>query len=148
MALQTQSSGQSPQDAYNNIRNVARGVRAQGITALAQMQSTNINTPFVYSVLDTLNYLKGQLMMGIGVSGLDSYATAQGYNGSMVADCNAVIAAATAVIVWVYENFPTANGFVQGETLNEDGTRTPAQFTPAQTGGFQVALAAFNATIN
>ena len=147
MALQTQNTALAPSDAYNFIRGNAQNVKALAQNALAVMQGGSISSLFVFSMLDQLIGIINSLTTLKAVSGLDAYATAQGYSGTLSADCTTCANAATTCINWVVTNFPASGGFLQAETLNADGTRTPRQFTSAQTAGLQANLQAFIATI-
>jgi hypothetical protein len=139
----------SPSDAYNNIRNLAGGLKMEAQNALSNMQANNIDTNYVYRLLDYLNNFITQINQWKATTGLDSYATGQGYVGSMSADCTTATNAAQACINWVVTNFPTGTGgYLLGNTLNADGSRTSRQFTPTQTAGLQTAFNNFIATIS
>jgi hypothetical protein len=147
MALQTTNTALSPQDAYNMIRSNAASVKAQAQNALASLQAGSVTTTFIFQMLDQLGSIINALTLWKAVTGLNTYATAQGYTGTLVTDCTTCTTAATACITWVVQNFPASAGFLQSETLNADGTRTPRSFTTAQTAGLQTALTSFIATI-
>lgn len=147
MVLQTASTGLSPQDAYNMIRGNAAGVKAQAQNALLSLQAGSVTSDFIFRMLDQFGGIIAALNSWKATNGLDGYATAQGYTGSLVSDATACANAATACISWVVANFPNAAGFLQSETLNADGSRTPRSFTSAQTAGLQTNLQAFIATI-
>lgn len=136
-----------PGDAYGLIRGNATGYKAQAQNALASAQGGPINTDFVFRMLDQVAGAINALTIWKAVAGLDAYATSQSYPQSIVGDCNASITAAQAIISWVTTNFPSSGGFLQGYTLNADGSRTPRSFTTAQTAGLQTALTNFIATI-
>jgi hypothetical protein len=147
MALQTASTSLSPQDAYNMIRSNAASVKAQAQNALLSLQGGSVQTGFIFSMLDQLSGIIAALNTWKLISGLDSYATAQGYTGSLAADCGTCSTAATACISWVVQNFPASGGFLQAESINADGSRTQRSFTSVQTAGLQTNLQAFIATI-
>jgi hypothetical protein len=147
MALQTQNSGLSPSDAYNNIRGVAANAKAQAANALTTLAGT-VDTSFIFPMLDQLRGFIASINTWKAIAGLDSYATAQGYTGSLNADCTTATNAAQGCITWVFTNFPTSGGFLQAETLNADGSRTLRTFTTAQTAGLQTALQSFVQTIS
>lgn len=146
MALQTANTSLSPQDVYNLIRANAQSIKAQAQNALITL-SGPVQTTFIFQVLDQLAGIIAALNQWKAVNGLDAYATQQGYTGSLVADCGSCVTAAQACIAWIVANFPAANGFLQSEALNADGSRTPRSFTSAQTAGLQTNLQAFIATI-
>lgn len=148
MALVTQNSQTGPADAYQLIRGSAMGARQQANAAVGELAGGDVQAPWIFSVLDQFRSFISNMQGWSGVSGLDTYATGQGYSGSMSADCSTCITAAQAVITWVVNNFPASGGYLQSETLNSDGTRTLRQFTPTQTAGFQTALNNFIATIS
>jgi len=135
-------------DAYNLIRGTAVGVKQMAQTYVNQLQGGNVDPTFVFRVLDQTHSFISQMQSWQGISGLDAYATNQGYSGSMSADIGTCITAAQAMTAWVVNNFPTAGGYLQAESLNTDGSRTLRQFTPAQTAGWVTAINAFIATIN
>jgi hypothetical protein len=133
-----------------NLQNVAYGAKSQAQNAVITMQTGSINTTFVFQMLDQLNGIIGLLNSVSGITGLNTYATAQcpGYVGTLTTDITAVVNAAQAVINWTVANFPVdAQGFLQAFKLNADGSRAPASFTPAQTTGLVTVLQAFIATI-
>ncbi len=135
-------------DAYTAIRYNAAGYKAQAQNALASCQAGPVNSDFVFRLLDQTAAAINALTQWESVSGLNTYATNQGYAGTMTTDCGAVITAAQAILSWVVANFPTSGGFLQAYTLNADGSRTPRSFTSAQTAGLQTALINFIATIS
>src|SRR4029077_4804931 len=148
MPLNTQTTQVGPTEAYSLIRSNALGMKQQASGYLSSLQGGNVTTTFAFQVLDqTRNFINNMQAWG-AVNGLDAYATGQGYSGSMAADVTTCVTAAQAVIAWAVSNFPSAGGFLQGESLNADGSRTQRQFTPAQTGGWQTAVSNFIATIN
>lgn len=147
MPLQTANSGLSPQDAFIAIRSNAAGVKAQAQNALISLQAGPVSSDFIFRMLDQLASIIAALNAWEAIAGLDSYATEQGYTGSLAGDCATCSTAATACITWVVTNFPASSGFLQSHTLNADGSRTPRSFTSAQTAGLQTNLQAFIATI-
>lgn len=144
-------ANQSMASVLNQLQLFAAGIRQQAAAASASAAANSINTAFVFSMLDQLSAIIATLNTYKNVIGLNAYATANipGYAGTLTTDITAVINAAQACISWVSTNFPKdAGGFIQAYTLNADGTRTMALFTPAQTAGLQTALNALVATIN
>jgi hypothetical protein len=135
-------------EAYAAIRANAAGWKAQAQNANASLAAGSINTDFVFRMLDQLNTIIVSLNLWKAVSGLDTYATGQGYTGTMSTDCTATVTAAQTCIYWVVTNFPTSGGFLQDYSLNADGTRTPRSFTSVQTAGLQTNLTSFVATIS
>lgn len=136
-------------EAFAAIRANAAGWKAQAQNANISLAAGNVDTNFVFRMLDQLNGAITALTLWKAVTGLDAYAIGQAYTGTMSSDCAATITAAQACIAWIVANFPAdAGGFLQGFTLNADGTRTPRSFTPANTAGLQADLAAFVATIS
>jgi hypothetical protein len=146
MTLQSSNVMQAG-DAYNLIRGNASGWKAQAQNANASLAAGSVDTNFVFRMLDQLNTIIVSLNAWKAVTGLDTYATGQGYTGTMSADCLATVNAAQACINWVVTNFPASGGFLQGFTLNADGSRTARTFTSAQTAGLQTNLTSFVATI-
>ncbi len=135
-------------EAFTAIRVNAAGWRAQAQNANISLAAGNVDTNFIFRMLDQLNGAITALTTWKAVTGLDTYATAQAYTGTMSSDCAATITAAQTCITWVVTNFPASGGFLQGYSLNADGTRTARTFTPANTAGLQTNLTAFVATIS
>lgn len=149
MALQTANTAFSANEAFVAIRNNAGGVKAQAQNALAVLQAGSVNADFVFRMLDHLAGIVASLNQLKVISGLDSYATAQGYSGTLSADCTAAANAAQGCITWVVNNFPKDSGniWLLSHQLNADGSRTARSFSSAQTAGLQTNLQTFIATI-
>lgn len=145
MALQS-SNTMLAGEAFAAIRSNAVGYKAQAQNALLTLAGT-VNTDFIFRMLDQLSGAIAALNQWKATSGLDAFATAQGYSGTMSTDCSTAVTAAQACISWVVTNFPNSGGFLQSHTLNADGSRTPRTFTTGQTAGLQTALSNFIATI-
>lgn len=135
--------------ALNTVQNYAAQAKDRATSAVATMAAGNVDTTFVFSLLDGLNGLIANLNAVKNTAGFDAYATAQvpGYAGTMSADITATVTAAQACIDWVVTNFPANSGFLLGQSLNADGSRTMRGFTPAQTTGFRTVLNSLLATI-
>lgn len=134
-------------DSFKSIRDNVTGWKAQAQNALSSCQAGSVNSDFVFRLLDQTAGAITALTAWKATTGLDTYATGQGYPTTLTTDCNACITAAQVIISWVVANFPASGGFLQSHTLNADGSRTPRSFTPAQTAGLQTALTNFIATI-
>lgn len=151
MGLQTQlGSGLSPSDAYNAIRGFAQTAKNVAQNTLAALQAGPVNTAFAFTMIDQLNVFIGNVTTWKSVTGLDAYATAQGYQGTMSADCTTAINAAQACVNWMVANFPAeVDGYIKAYKFNvADGTRLPNSFTSVQTAGLQTSLQSFIATIS
>jgi hypothetical protein len=150
MALQTtQGTSYSPSDAFNAVRSQAFSSKVLAQSYLTALQTTSVDANWVFNLLDQIRSLISVLTTWAAVPGLDAYATAQGYTGSLSSDITTVKNAAAAITAWIFNNFPKdAQGFAQAVTLNSDGTRTIATFAPAATTGLQTVLSAFIATIS
>jgi len=135
--------------ALNQVQNYAAQAKDRATSAVALMTAGSVDTIFIFSLLDALNGLITNLNAVKNTAGLDAYATAQvpGYAGTMSSDITATINAAQACIDWVVANFPASAGFLLGQSLNVNGTRTQRNFTTAQTAGLQTALNNLLATI-
>ena len=134
-------------EAFAAIRTNAAGWKAQAQNANISLAAGSVTSDFIFRMLDQLDGAIAALNLWKAVAGLDAFATAQAYVGTMSADCTSSVTAAQNCIAWVVANFPNAGGFLQSHTLNADGSRTPRSFTPAQTAGLQTALTSFIATI-
>jgi len=146
MALQS-SNTMLAGEAFAAIRGNAAGWKAQAQNANISLAGT-VNTDFIFRMLDQLGGAIAALNTWKAVVGLDSFATGQGYSGTMSTDCASSVTAAQNCIAWVVTNFPNSGGFLQSHSLNADGSRTPRTFTTAQTAGLQTALTSFIATIS
>src|SRR5882672_1935833 len=145
MALQS-SNTMLAGEAYRAIRDNAAAWKAQAQNANTTLSGT-VNSDFIFRMLDQLGVVVTALNQWKAISGLDTYATGQGYAGTISTDCSTTVTSAQNCIAWVVTNFPNASGFLQSHTLNADGSRTPRSFTTAQTAGLQTALTSFVATI-
>jgi hypothetical protein len=145
MALQS-SNTMLAGEAFRAIRDNAASWKAQAQNANISLAGT-VNSDFIFRMLDQLGGAIAALNLWKVVASLDTFATGQGYTGTMSVDCTASVTAAQNCIAWVITNFPNAGGFLQSHSLNADGSRTPRSFTPAQTAGLQTALTSFIATI-
>src|SRR5258705_7204975 len=134
-------------EAFAAIRSNAAAWKAQAQNANISLAAGNVDTNFIFRMLDQLNGAIIALTTWKAVVNLDTFATGQGYIGTMSSDCTTTSNAAQTCITWVVNNFPSSGGFLQGFTLNADGSRTARSFTPANTAGLQTDLAAFIATI-
>ena len=135
-------------------QNLAQGMRAVAQGAVTTLAAQNVDAVWVFNFLDRFYSLGLALSTWAATPGLDEFAIANvkmtpPYAGSYTADINATIAAAQACVNWVVTNFPkdSTNTYILAFVLNANGSRTPAQFTPAQTVGLRTALNAFIATI-
>lgn len=147
MALQS-SNTMLAGEAFTAIRGNAAGWKAQAQNANITLAAGNVDSNFIFRMLDQLAAAINALNAWKAVAGLDAHATGQGYTGTMSSDCTATVNAAQACINWVVANFPVSATFLQAFTLNADGSRTARSFTPAQTAGLQTNLTAFVATIS
>lgn len=149
MPLQTQLAAFGPDDAYKAIRGLAQTAKNIAQNDLAAMQAQSVTTDFIFQMLNQFQVFISNITAWKSVAGLDSYATSQGYVGTMSADCTTAISAAQACVNWVVANFPTdAANWLQAYRMNADGSRTPNSFTPAATAGLQTNLQSFIATIS
>lgn len=140
MPLATSNSQVGPAEAYQIIRNSALAMRQQATIYNQNLSAGNVTALFIFQVLDQVRSFISNMQMREAVSGLDDYATAQGYSGSITADIATCVTAAQSVIGWAVSSFPASGGYLQAETLNTDGSRTQRQFTPTQTAGWQTAI--------
>jgi hypothetical protein len=151
MTLQT-SNTLLAGEAFSLIRNNAANWKAQAQNANASLAAGPVDANFIFRMLDELGLIISALTAWKAVTGLDTYATGQGYVGTMSSDCTTTINAAQACINWVITNFPVSTnpsaGFLLSETLNSNGTRTPRSFTSAQTSGLQTTLTSLVATMS
>lgn len=151
MAFPSSNNMASLHDVLSTLRALTGQTKSQTQNAVATMQVQNVDTDFVFQTLNRLNWLISTLNAWKDTPGLDAYATSDlpNYSGTLTTDITAVISAAQACIDWVVTNFPkdSTNVYILAESLNQDGSRTLRQFTPAQTAGFRTVLQALISTI-
>lgn len=149
MALPPALTSRSMAYALNLVQNYAAQAKDRATSAVTVMAAGSVDTTFFFGLLDALNGLIANLNAVKNTAGLDAYATSQvpGYTGTMTTDITATVNAAQACIDWVVANFPASTGFLLGQSLNADGSRTMRTFTPAQTLGLRNALTSLLATI-
>lgn len=133
--------------ALSSIQSYASQAKGQAQSALNTLQTTNVTSQWVFSLLDQLGGFIGALNNWLatpGFSAINAYATANipNYAGTLTTDMQTCVTNATACITWVVNNFPkdSTNTWLEAFSLNADGTRTSRTFTPAQTAGLQSAL--------
>lgn len=150
MALPSATSAALNQ-ALNQIMATSSDIKVNGGNAVTTLAAGNVDTNYIFLLLDRLRQTIITLNQVKGVAGLNAYATAQlpSYAGAMVADINATISACQACIDSVISTFPKDSTalWVLAESINADGSRTLRQFTPAQTAGLRTALTNLVATI-
>jgi hypothetical protein len=137
--------------SLNLILAVASNIRENGSNAVTTLAGGSVSTDYVFRLLDQLQSTIVTLNQVKNTAGLSTYATTQlpGYAGTLLTDINATIAACQACIDWVVANFPkdSTATWLMSESLNADGSRTPRQFSPAQTVGLRTALTSLIAKI-
>ena len=138
--------------ALSQIQQFAQQAKSQAQGYLTTLQSSSVDSSWVFNLLDKLGQVVSTLNGWSTVAGLNTFATANipGYSGTLTTDMASAVTAAQNCTAWIVANFPkdSTNTYILAFVLNSDGTRTPRQFTPAQTAGLQTALQSFIATIN
>jgi hypothetical protein len=146
MALVT--TGISPSDVWQECRPYASAAKASAQNWLSLFQNTSVSATLVNQFLDQVRGLIGKINDWLAVAGIDAYATGQNYGGTLTADMTMVKTSAQACIDWVYNNYPKdAQGYMQAQKLQADGTRIDQLFAPGATSGLQTALTNLIATI-
>lgn len=135
--------------AYNRAQNEALRVKSFATSANNALAAGAVSANAVIQIMSSM---KSSIEVWDTVSalpGLVQYARDQEDDQTydVVAEFLAMKAAAEAVRDWVINNFPTAAGFIQKDTLELDGAITVRQFTPAQTAGLQTTLATLAAAV-
>ena len=144
------SAGSVP-NAFIQCVSSALGIKGYAQVALTTLQTQNVNTDWVFQFCDQMRFASANLVAQGSIAGLNAYATANipGYSGTFTTDGEAIVTAIANCIAWVAANFPKdSQGFLQGYTLNGDGSRTETSFTPTQTAGLQTLLTTLIATIS
>src|SRR5262249_41728562 len=144
MPLQTAGgSGFAAAEAYTQIRTLAQAIKNAANGYLATLQGGPVNSLSIFSFLDQANGGISALNNYANASGLNTYATSQGYIGTMTSDVTAVISALQTCINTIVSTFPVdTGGFIQAFKLNADGSRVATNFSSAQTAGLQTNLQA------
>lgn len=137
--------------ALIQILGQAAGTKAQAAEALATLQAGPVSTTWVFNAIDQMKDAIDRFNKFKNITGLDAYATAQvpGYVGTLSADITTTQAAIQSCIDWCVTNFPkdSTNTWLLAFSMAADGTRTPRNFTTAQTAGLQTRLQAVIATV-
>jgi hypothetical protein len=151
MALPPALTQNSLAYALQSVQNIAATTKDRATSANAAMNVGPVSTEFVFNQLDMLAACIANLDAVKNTAGLDAYASAQvpGYTGTMSTDIAATQAAAQSSIDWVTANFPkdSTNTWLLGHQLAANGSRTPRNFSTAQTAGFRTALSNLLVTI-
>lgn len=127
---------------------------AASIKGLLQSYATalagNVTSDQVFQLVDNIRAVLVNFNRDAAVPNIAAYAQAQ-FNDStynVATEFTNMVNALNAVVSWVVTNFPKdAGGFIQAYTINADGSRSPASFTSAQTGGLLTAVNNAIATI-
>ncbi len=127
----------------------ANFVKQRAQSAVATLAS-NVNATQVFQILDDIRSQLTVFNQVAAIPGIGGYAQAQFNDNTynVATEFSAMVAAVQGVVDWTVTNFPKgAGGFLQAYTINADGSRTAAVFTPAQTAGLTTALNAVIASI-
>jgi hypothetical protein len=83
------------------------------------------------------------------ISGIVDYAKSQESDQTydISFEYSAMISQIDAVLLWISNNMPSANGYLQTNTLNQDGSISYREFETTITGGLRTALDALIASI-
>lgn len=136
--------------AYSRGQTQAIQCKTVAQSASAALAADNQSANAIIQLLSQMKSFIETFDAVAATPGLAAYAQEQENDPAydVVAEFNAMRAAAVAVRDWIITNFPTsAGGFIEKDTLNADGSITVRQFTPAQTVGLVAALDALVATI-
>jgi hypothetical protein len=146
MAFPSSTSNASLGVILSQLQAYAAGIKQQATSGVTMLAASNVSTPTVFAILDQLSGVIVNLNLYKNAVGLNTYATANipSYAGTLTTDIGAGISAAQACIDWVVTNTSGAVWY----TLNADGSRSPATFTPTQTAGFRTLLTALAATVS
>jgi hypothetical protein len=134
---------------FAQLMTFAVQTKQQMQNVVTTLGSQRVDADYIFRILDQMNLYITRMNGWKTTSGLDAWATSQGYATTLSADITDSATAAQACIDWVVTNFPTsAGGYLQAQTLNADGSRVLRTFTAAQTTGLVTALNSFITTIN
>ncbi len=137
--------------AYQKVQIEAINLRAFAVQAQANLAAGNISANSVISVLTRMTGSIAVFDSVSSIPGLVAYAQNEENDGGydVVAEFSAMRIEAIGTRDWILTNFPTAaSGEIIKDTLENDGSITVRQFTPAETAGLQSALGLLIATIN
>ena len=144
-------------NVYTQVSASLIGAKSIAQAYLALMQAGPVTTDQLFGLIDQLmaqynniNNLATALGSG-NFTALNTFVTAQvpGYGGTYTTDVTTNLNNMVAIVTWIFNNFPKdSGGFIQGYTLNSNGTRTAASFSTASTAGLQTTLSTLIASIN
>ena len=129
-------------EAFIQFMNQMRWIKQQaqaGVSVLAG----NVSSTQVFQLMDNLRSPLTLLAAVAAVPGMATYVQAQLNQPTFDAAgwFNGVVSAINGIVSWVTSNFPKdAAGFIESQTINADGSRSDASFTPAQTAALTTAL--------
>ena len=147
MAFPTNETRRTFASALDRAQSQASSIKRIAANNRDRMASGPITAGGLFSLLDNLIGAKVQLAEAAAMPGMDEYAEAQ-LGQTVSADFDAMMQAIDDATAWIIANMPKADGYLQTETLEADGTRTERSFATADTAGLRTALDAVIATID
>lgn len=150
MALIIQNTAQAK--AYGDFLSHAQGVYQVTFNLYSRALTDDIGAHNIDAYIGSLKTMLNKMQTLTAVPGLASFAKAQESDPTYepATEYAAVVAAADAVISWVYNNLPKdANGYELTYTRDlATGAKIPRVFTPAQTATFRTQLSNLLGTFN
>jgi hypothetical protein len=136
---------------YAKAQAEAARLRSYSVSAQAALAAGNVSANAVIQALTTLTGSIAVFDEVTALPGIAAYAQNEENDPTydVAAEYTAMRTEAIGARDWILTNFPTAvSGEILKDTLENDGSITVRQFTPAQTAGLQTALGQLIATIN
>lgn len=138
--------------AYQKAQNAAYSLRTYCVSAEVALASSNQSANAVIALLNQIVNAITIFDEVAAIPGLAAYAQEQqndsGYD--VIAEFQTMRAEAVGVRDWIITNFPkdSTNTYIIKDILENDGSITVRQFTPAQTAGLRSALNLLIGTIS
>lgn len=147
MAFPTLNTKKAIAQTFAEIQTTAAQIKAAAQNIRHQAAAGPIDGVRVVRLCETLVRQRAILAAKAQTPGLAEYAAAEMEVADIASEFTAMLAQIDATIAWVTGAMPQTGGYLDLETLNQDGTVTLRMFSTAQTGGLRTALDALIATI-
>lgn len=135
--------------AYTKAQNESIRIKAFAKDASAGLSAGNVSANAVIQIMTRMKSVIEEWDKVSSLVGIGDYAKSVENDPAydVAAEFIAMRSAAVAVRDWVINNFPSAGGFIQKDTLEADGAITVRPFTPVQTVALQGLLNDLDAAI-
>ena len=134
-----------------NIVSMAVNTKQQANLWYAKLTGGSVSSDDIFGLAVGIKGFIDNLVALRSTSGIDALAPTiiSGYSGTLTADVDTVVNKLRACNDWIVANFPkdSTATYLMSHTINADGTRMARTFTPAQTAGLAIAVAAVRDSI-